>query len=224
MSVIGIVCGLKSEVEALASLEGARIRVSGASAGKAEALARALAEEGATALLSVGLAGGLRPEARSGMLLLPQSVRLPDGSTIPADAALLQRLQTLLQLPAGPVAAGVDAAIMDPMAKAELARSGAAIVDMETHGVARAARDAGLPWAAVRAVADDCTTALPAWAMGLVREDGSINDAQAALALLKAPWDLPLALRLAGANAKALAALRGAAAALRDAASEPAAQ
>jgi len=213
--VIGIVCGLKSEALALSALSGAEIRISGASAPRAEAQARELAASGARLLLSVGLAGGLQPGFAPGALLLPQAVRLPDGNAIPADAGLLLRLQELLGIAPGALAAGADAAVLDPSAKAELARTGAAIVDMETHGVARAAAEAGLPWAAVRAVADDNTTALPRWAMGLVQPDGSINDAKAAFALLQAPWDLPLALRLARANAKALSALRQAARQLR---------
>lgn len=212
--MIGIVCGLKSEAEALAPLaaQGFRIRVSGASAARARALAEGLAAEGAEALLSVGLAGGLAPELASGALLLPEAVRLPDGALLAADGALLGRLAAALGRASGAVVAGADAAVLNPEAKQALAAAGAAIVDMETHGVALAAKAAGLPWAAVRAVADDSRTALPRWAMGLVQPDGAIDDARAALALLRAPWTLPLALKLAGANARALAALRGAAA------------
>lgn len=192
----------------------ASVRVSGASAQRAEAMARELAAEGASLLLSIGLAGGLQPAFSSGHLLLPTAVQFPNGLALKADPNLLARLSILLGIQPDHLAAGADAAVMDPAAKAKLAESGAAIVDMETHGVAKAAADAGLPWAAVRAVADDWRTSLPGWAMGLVQPDGSIHDQRAAFALLKAPWDLPLALRLASANAKALAALRQAAEAL----------
>lgn len=210
--MIGVVCGLKWEAEALAALpEGFEVRVSGASAARAAALARELAQRGATALLSIGLAGGLAPSLHSGDLYVADSVSLPDGRRLVADGSLLQRLARATMAGLGARAAGVDAAVLDPKAKAALAAAGADFVDMETHGVAVAAMEAGAPWGALRAIADDSRTALPGWAMGLVTPEGGIDDARAALALLKAPQDLPLALRLAKANARALAALRAAA-------------
>lgn len=218
-AVLGIVCGLKSEAEALQILQtqrAARIAVSGASAARARALALELARDGAQVLLSVGLAGGLAADLHPGALLLPATVLTPFGERSPADPEWLARLSRACGVQAGRTVAGADAAVSTPAAKRALAAAGADVVDMETHSVALAARDAGLPWAAIRAVADDHATGLPKWAMGLVRDDGGIDDARAALALLKAPWDLPLALRLAGANAKALAALRTAAARLAD--------
>lgn len=226
-AVLGIICGLKSEAQALRVVQdtlGARIAVSGASSARARAAAAQLARDGAQVLLSVGLAGGLAADLQPGALLLPGHVVTPFGERIAADAQWLARLTEVCGAPSGRVVAGSDTAVTSPAGKRALAAAGADVVDMETHSVAIAAREAGVPWAAIRAVADDHATALPGWAMGLVREDGGIDDARAALAILKAPWTLPLALRLARANAKALAALRGAAAALRDAAPEPAAQ
>ncbi len=211
--MIGIVCGLQSEARTLAGLPAERfsVRISGASAARAQEQARALARDGARALLSFGLAGGLAPDLRAGDLLINGLVYLPNGGALQAEGALIETLQRLLSPTRIGPAAGVDAAVLSPLGKARLASCGAECVDMETHGVALAARDAQLPWASVRAIADDSTTALPGWAMDLVRPDGSVNDAKAALALLRAPWDLPLALRLARANAKALRALASAA-------------
>ena len=214
--MIGIVCGLKSEARTLAHLPADRFRVcvSGANALRAHEQAKGLARDGARMLISFGLAGGLAVDLRPGDLLLNGRVHLPDGGEIHADSALLAALSQLLQPVRLAAAAGADQAVLSPIGKARLASGGGECVDMETHGVARAASEAGRPWAAVRAIADDARTALPKWAMGLMREDGSVDDAKAALALLRAPWDLPLALRLADANAKALAALRRAADAL----------
>ncbi len=208
---------MQSEARTLARLPAERfsVRISGASAARAQEQARALARDGARALLSFGLAGGLAPDLRAGDLLINGLVHLPNGGALQADGALIETLQRLLSPTRIGPAAGVDGAVLSPLGKARLASGGAECVDMETHGVALAARDAQLPWASVRAIADDSTTALPGWAMDLVRPDGTVNDAKAALALLRAPWDLPLALRLARANAKALAALTRAAEALR---------
>ena len=211
--MIGIVCGLKSEARTLAHLPADRFRVcvSGANAKRAHEQAKGLARDGARMLLSFGLAGGLAADLRPGDLLLNGSVHLPNGGEIRADAALLEALSQVLQPVRLAAAAGADQAVLTPIGKARLASGGGECVDMETHGLALAAQEAGLPWAAVRAIADDSRTSLPKWAMGLMRPDGSVDDVKAALALLRAPWDLPLALRLASANAKALAALRRAA-------------
>lgn len=191
------------------------MRISGASAQRAQDLARSLTRDGVQALLSFGLAGGLSPDLKPGDLLINGCVHLPEGGEIAADAGLIETLKSLLPSTRMCPAAGVDAPALNPADKAKLASQGAGCVDMETHGVALAAREAHMPWAAVRAIADDADTALPGWAMGLVRPDGSVDDLRAALALLRKPWDLPLALRLAAANAKALRALASAAQGLR---------
>ena len=75
---IGIVCGLKSEANAVrASMKAAGvvaskvlIGVSGANADRAEEIAQGLLDQGAKAIVSAGLCGGLDPALKSGDLVL----------------------------------------------------------------------------------------------------------------------------------------------------------
>ena len=64
-SFIGVVCGLKSEAQAVAAAKvdqsKLRIGISGANAARAEEIARGFCNDGASAILSVGVSGGLDP-------------------------------------------------------------------------------------------------------------------------------------------------------------------
>lgn len=218
--MIGIVCGLKSEAEALgralpAEVKHVRIEIAGASALRAEACADTLCDAGARLLLSVGLAGALDSSLASGMVVTARAVHLADGMRMSADPGLLA---LLVQGTANPLpfeaSFGADEAIGQVARKKSLSASGSGFsecgfVDMETHGVARAANRHRRPWAALRAIADDATTPLPEWTLGSVRADGSIDLSRPVLGLMRRPLDLPLALRLAQANKAALAALSG---------------
>ena len=75
--------------------------------------------------------------------------------------------------------------------------SGAAIVDMETHAVAKAASDAGLPFVVVRAVSDTAAFALPRAAQAGFKPDGRPDVAAVMRALVARPWELPALLRTA---------------------------
>jgi hypothetical protein len=64
------------------------------------------------------------------------------------------------------------------------ARTGAAIVDMETHAVATAAAAAGLPCHGVRIISDDASQALPPEAMALARPQSAARRFGAVLGAL----------------------------------------
>jgi adenosylhomocysteine nucleosidase len=211
--MIAILCGLASEAAALrgALPRGVPVAVAGARPARALALARELLDAGATALLSVGVAGALEPELRPGALLVPAGV-CHGLLTLAADPALVAALVEACGARPARVVAGVDAMAATPADKAELrAATGAALVDMETHMVARAAAAAGRPWAALRAIADGAATTLPAWTARLIRADGRVDSLAAAQGVLTHPADLPALLRVGRASARAHAALRRAA-------------
>src|SRR5688572_24956866 len=75
-----------------------RVRVfcSGADPARAEAGALGLIEDGATALVSFGLAAGLAPIIRPGELLVAESVVTPDGEKVCTDDAWRRRLLSYL--------------------------------------------------------------------------------------------------------------------------------
>jgi adenosylhomocysteine nucleosidase len=198
---LGIVCGLKSEADALA-IPG--VAVSGARPDVAERQAARLAEGGATALLSIGLAGALAPGLRPGDLLVPEAI-LAAGTRYPADAALGSRLGFPLQ----PTAlAGADTVIASPAGKARLhQQTGAAAVDMESHRVARVAAARSLPFLAIRIIADPAGRAIPSAADGAVRADGSVDVLKTLIRLAIRPWQLPALITLGRDSAKAHAQL-----------------
>ncbi len=214
---IGVVVGLKSEEKAvrealdrLSEADQARVRiaVSGADAARAEAHARAFAEAGAVALLSVGISGGLDPALSSGDLLLGFGVRA-EGETMEASEALLEVARAASPQLKNVLLAGVDAVVETAAEKRTLFDgTGAAAVDMESHAVARAAAGAGLPFAALRAIADPSDRALPPSTAGAIAPDGSVRVLSVLTKIAGRPFDLPALLKLGNDQALALASLR----------------
>src|SRR6185437_7789410 len=74
--VLGIVTGLAFEAEILRPFAGTglRVRAAGLAPGAARATAEALIAEGAQALMSFGIAGGLHPELTAGHVIVGAGV------------------------------------------------------------------------------------------------------------------------------------------------------
>ncbi|MGF1457188.1 MAG: hypothetical protein ACFB6R_17650 [Alphaproteobacteria bacterium] len=181
---IGIVCGLKSEAQAIgpiADIGAIRIAVSGAHAERARERARALVRDGARALVSFGVSGGLSATVQPGELLVgTEIVRVPEGHTWCLSQDLLSALSTCAAAAGFTLAearlAGSDVLIDNVAVKRQLASDYAVhAVDMESHAVAEVAAEAGLRCAAIRAVADPWDRAMPPSVAGAVAEDGSIR-------------------------------------------------
>ena len=211
---IGIVCGLKSEADSVrACLDGApaMVGVSGADAGRAGAIARGFVGEVAGVTLSIGVSGGLDPALRPGDLIITHRVLTADGA-LTGDAALAEDI-TKAASSAQVVSAvfGSDVIIQTAEEKAGIfAKFGAAAVDIESHGAARAAIEAGARFCAIRAIADPAARALPPAAMWAVAEDGSTNVGAVIAALARSPMQLPSLLALGRDASAADKALRSA--------------
>lgn len=219
---VGIVCGMKSEARAVrGASERFAVRVSGADVGRAGEAAQALADAGAAALVSFGLSGALDPSAAPGRLVIPIRTILPDGNSVASDAELFARLtahaESLAHPHFGPAPltaaiAGTDSIISTAADKAVLrARTGAVAVDMESHAVARAAKQAGLPFVAIRAIADPSDRAIPPAAMAGIAPDGTIRLIAVIGKLMIRPQDGPILMRLGRDSAAGLSSLRRAA-------------
>ncbi len=194
---LGVVTGLLEEAAILAPV-GARVRASGARPGIADRLARALADQGAQSLVSFGMAGGLSPTLRPGTLLLPRRIVAPDGTTYRADEAWRATLAAHAGAHEDGAIAGSDAVVRDVAAKAALHRlTGAVAVDMESHEVAAIAAERGLPFLAVRAIADPWNRAIPSSALAGVSPDGARRPAAVMAALAVRPWQIVGLLALA---------------------------
>ncbi len=222
MSRVGIITGLLSEAQiveraagTLSAADRPLIAAAGGDAGRARELAAKMAREGACGLVSFGLAGGLDPALRPGALLLPAQVFASDGvqhATAPEWRARMRTALAALDPASAETIAGSDRALIAAADKAALGReSGASAVDMESHGVAQAAREAELPFLVVRAVADPADRAIPKCALVGMGPQGEIRTAAIILALMKQPRDLPGLCRLARDSRAAMTALRRAA-------------
>jgi adenosylhomocysteine nucleosidase len=191
---IGIVCGLKSEAVAVrTSMKAAgidankvRIGISGANADRAEEIAQGFLGDGAKAIISAGLCGGLDPALKSGDVVLGERVVSAQGDIVIADKRLTAAADKFS--PRHVAIYGSDE-IVDSVEKkkALFQRYAAETVDMESHGAARAAAKAEIPFIAIRVVADGHDRALPKAALRAVTPSGGVNVLNVLVDCLKSP-------------------------------------
>jgi len=202
--LIGVVVGLAAEAR-IARRLGWKVAVGGGTAGGAETAARALLDAGVSALVSLGLAGGLDPSLRPGDIVVCETV-ISRGARYRTDAALSRRLggstpHALL---------GGDAMVASVGEKQRLWReTGAAAVDLESGAVARLATERGVPFAVLRAICDPAERALPHAAGVALDARGAVGVWRVLASLIARPGQLPALLRLAGDAAAARRALLG---------------
>ena len=194
--------GLAAEAR-IAARFGGLVRAGGGTPSGAAAAATQLIGQGATALVSFGLAGGLDPSVRPGTLVIPRDV-LSDGETLQADPALAARFGGLT---GHTILAG--SAIVDTAAAKRALRSatGAHAVDLESGAVAQAARAHNLPFAVVRAICDPAERDLPPAALLALHPDGAIGLLRVMRSVLTRPAQISGLLVLASDAARARRAL-----------------
>ena len=184
MTRLGIVTGMAFEAAILdrqlkKSAPDAQIPdilIAGADAARARLAAHELIDHGATALMSFGVAGALDPALAPGDLIIPTRIIGPDGETVVTDAAWAARLTGLVERRCRVInadLAGSDGTVATAAAKHEMFRAtGAVAVDMESLAVAQAARDRGIMFCAVRAIADPAQREIPGWVPGAISTKG----------------------------------------------------
>lgn len=212
---VGVVTGLVAEARCLERCSNGAIPIvfcSGGSAARAREGARRLAADGAGGLLSFGMAGGLDPKLAPGALVLAARVVAPDGTRFDTSREWRERLRVEVsggcELATGDVA-GRDGPVHSPAEKRALYETtGAAAVDMESHAVAAVAREAGLPFLVVRAIADPAQRSVPSWALSGLAADGRTRPLAVLARLALRPWEAPGLLALARDSAAAMASLR----------------
>lgn len=189
-------CGLALEAR-IAAGEGVRA-VTGAVDRErlASELERQIAQ-GADAILSFGIAGGLAPDFVAGTCIVGRGVI--DGARYRrCDGAWTRRL--LARLPGARFGdlASSDAPVASADAKRALhAETSAVAVDTESHIVADVASAHGVPFAVFRAIADPASRDLPRAAGIALTAAGQVNIGAVLRSLLAAPQQLPLLLRTA---------------------------
>ena len=214
MSDILVVCGLAREAGIATGPDIVTVP-GGGDRDALEARLAALAQRPFVAVVSFGLAGSLATDLRPGAIVLPQTVRSPDGRSFAADRAILGRwLASPVAISGGLPAmvtgalVGSDIPVLAVGAKRDLARNGAVAVDMESHVAAAYAATRGLPFAALRAISDPADRDLPPIAGAAMRPDGSIDVAGVAWCLLRDPAQLPALIRTGREANRAFRSLR----------------
>ena len=181
-----------------------------AGGGDVPALAAALElaiAEGARAVMSFGIAGGLADDLACGTWFIARAI-VTSSTRWPCDPAWQRLLAARLPGARSADLAGVDVPVGEPAGKRALHRATlAAAVDTESHVAAALAAAHGLPFVAFRVIADSARRMLPPAALAGLAADGGIRTAAVLASLARAPSQLPSLLRTAIDTRIALRAL-----------------
>ncbi len=207
-------CGLAAEAR-VARQAGFQAVVGAGDPARTAALVAAAARQ-ATCLVSFGIAGGLAPHLRPGDVILSTEI-IAEGRRWrgePRFADAIADLARRLGASAGPVlgARAILAAERDK--RLAWRDTGALAVDLESAVVAAAAEAAGIPFLALRTIADPATRALPPAALIPLTPDGTPDLRRVAVEMLRRPQQIGALLGLARETRRALGALAGPAHAL----------
>ncbi|MGO9389378.1 phosphorylase family protein [Rhodoblastus sp.] len=211
---IAIVVGMKAEGRIADAGHDLTIVGAGSAAqveqGLAQAMDRAHSQgRPLQGILSFGVAGGLSAELRPGDIVLPQAIHAGEHAYA-CHVGWQASLARLLPDAFGGALAGVDAPVGAPEAKRRMHRDrGAVAVDMESHGAARFAMSRGLPFAALRAIADPQSRALPPAALVGMKSDGSADILAVLAALARRPAQMRGLIQTAFDAKAGMAALLG---------------
>ncbi len=211
---LGVVAALNAEAQCLyrpTPETGVLLGISGMGPDLARQAAVRLVQEGVKALASWGIAAGLAEGLRAGSLVLPHCV-VAGRAQIMVDEHWHQRLFLCLveSLPVHSGAIAHTPIVLSSRAqKASLhAETKAMAADMESMAVAQVARKAGLPFVAIRAIADPFDLTLPHCALNAVDEGGQSKLTKLLPGLARSPLDLVPLIALGIAFHRALATLR----------------
>ena len=201
-AVPAFVTGLTAEAR-IARHAGWPVAAGGGTTAGAYQAARRLLENGATGLVSFGLAGGLDPALPPGTLIVAKGV-IAMGRIWRTDAALNARLggvtdHLILALDRIAASANEKLALGD--------ETGAVAADMESEAVVAAADAAGLPFAVLRAICDPAERDLPPAAIAGLDAHGRIAAWAVAGSILRHPGQIAALICLARDAAAARRAL-----------------
>lgn len=201
---IGIVTGLAAEATIARKL-GQPVLAGGGTPWGAELAAEKLVAEGAKALISFGLAGGLYPDFRPGDIVVPIAV-MEAGRIRPTNAELSDKLGGWF---GGMILAGSEI-VVTAAGKSALAASWlCGSVDLESGAVARVAERHGIPFAVLRSICDPAERDLPPAALAALDDKGAITVGRVALSIVRHPGQIPSLIALGRDAARARRALVG---------------
>ncbi|WP_232056713.1 MULTISPECIES: phosphorylase family protein [Methylomonas] len=205
----GIVVALPEE---LATLTGRKLKpgnvqrdgnsllaLSGAGPKNAEQATQALIAHGATRLISWGCAAGLSDTLKPGDLVIPESIVTPQQALAPNPAlrsAAIAQLTGACKVISDDLYSGGDLVTQSSQKRSIHQSYGATALDMESAAVGRAAQAAGLPFLAIRSIADPAHMDLPPAVCTALNSQGQVELSRLLSALLKNPRQIPALIRL----------------------------
>jgi len=220
---IGILAALPDEAQSLRRLkpgcgrlvqtsDGHPLIASGAGPDPARRAALRLVQQGVSGLMSWGCAGALVAGLQPGQLVIPQTLLGADGETFAPDSAWHERFAWAMDKKLG-IHTDLLAESADVVATAEAkqalrAATQAVAVDMESVAVARVAREHGLPFLAVRAIADHSALDMPKAVTFALNRRGEVRLLWLLAYTLAHPGQVPQLVALGRAFESALQALR----------------
>lgn len=199
-----VVTGLNREAR---QVDGAGVRVV-AGGGAPHDLAAQLADlvGNAAGIISFGMAGALEPSLRLGDWVIGNRLSgTYDAECDPAWVAALSRC-----LPSARIGTCFADGQMISTAQAKRAlasRHQALVVDMESHVAARAAAEAGVPFAILRCISDDASADLPPAIAVSMAAGGGLAPGAILTSILKQPGQIPALIRTTAGFARAFATL-----------------
>ncbi|MGX2041255.1 phosphorylase family protein [Methylocaldum sp. MU1018] len=159
--------------------EGHWLTVSGTGPNHAQIAASRLLERNVEALVSWGCAAALDPALRAGDLALPERIVTPEDveHAVCPDwhERVRQALAPALSVAAGPLLGSPEIIASSAEKRMLHSAKGAIAVDMESAAVAAAARARGVPFLAIRAIADPAGMTLPRSVAVAVDERGDVS-------------------------------------------------
>ena len=168
-----VITGMRAEAK-IASAPGVRVFACGGNVGLRAPAIRHAVFAGAPAIVSFGIAGGLLPHMKPGDWIVATGV-CASGQRIETDGEWSERLaERLPDAEVGDIVS-VPCPIRRPHQKRHIqASTGACAVDMESFQAGALARELGVPFAAVRVVADPVGRELPPAVHAGLQTDGSV--------------------------------------------------
>lgn len=213
MPIVGVITGVRTEADALRPIMGASqsplLRFSGARPRIAADSVDELLSLSVDGIISFGSAGGLSPDLIPGNLAVGRKVMNADGMSWDCDPDWTDRLEQSLEIQ-GSTVFGSDG-LVNIKAKHRIhAETQAAIVDMESHVIAKKATEKGIPFAVLRAVVDPRDFEIPRWVADSVRPNGTISYLPLISGLCLFPWHIGRLASLGGYNKRAMESLSSA--------------
>jgi nucleoside phosphorylase len=212
-SKLGIVTGLKFEADilksAIARHSGSPVLIAceGPGAARARRATESLVAQGATHLLSFGIAAAIDPIFAAGDVIVATAFRKTGRAEIESDRGWADRLVRRLPGARFEVIADSESILATAAEKEDLRRSTlAALADMESYGMANAA--AGRPCAALRVISDTARQGLPPAAIKGANADGAVSIARVLMSICGNPMQIPALIRLGASTGAARRRLR----------------